>query len=402
MLQQTSNHRPFFILPISIRGLSYCLAVWCFVSAGLGVGRSETRKSDMHPSFSQATSSAAPDPGTPAMLVEHQIVGDEFDFTVAEGDSFASIGSRFGEKPNILARDNGKVVSDHLRAGETVHVDNRHIVPLEQSDSIEVNVPQRMLFHFEGGELSGVYPVAVGQPGKQQQTPIGSFVVVEMRKDPTWRVPRSIQREEKAEGKQVVGEIEPGPNNPLGKYWIGLSAPVIGIHGTNHPNSVYSDRSHGCMRLHPDDIEALFNDVDLNERVDIIYMPLLLAHLGDGRIFLESGGDIYQKGTSGLPAIRGLAQANGIESQIDWSRAEEVVNDAEGIARDVSFHSEGTCVSEKPTMLATNHEMPEDAAAESLMPDCNCHDRALRDVSAANPGPTRCTPPPEVKVETPG
>jgi L,D-transpeptidase ErfK/SrfK len=356
----------------------------------------------MRPSFFPVTSSVAPTPGVSAVPIAHQIVGNEFDFTVANGDSFASIGSRFGEKPNILAHDNGKMVSDHLRVGEAVHVDNRHIVPLEESDSIEVNLPQRMLFHFEDNEVSGVYPVAVGQPGRQKQTPIGSFVVVQMRKDPTWRVPPSIQREEKAEGKKVVGEIEPGPNNPLGKYWIGLSAPVIGIHGTNHPSSVYSDRSHGCVRLRPDDIEALFHDVDLNDRVDIIYMPLLLANLGDGRIFLESGEDIYHRGSSGIAAIRDLAQANGIESQIDWYRAEEVVNDAEGIARDVSFHSELTYVSEKPTMLATSDKMPEDAAVESLMADSHCHDRVPRDIPAANPGSTHCTLLPEVELETPG
>jgi L,D-transpeptidase ErfK/SrfK len=139
------------------------------------------------------------------------MVGDEFDFTVADSDSFTTIGSRLGENPRILARDNGKEVGDRLHLGDTVHVNNRHIVPVEESDSIEVNLPQRMLFHFDGSELAGVYPVAVGKPGKQWQTPIGSFVVIQMRKDPTWHVPWSIQREEKAEGKKVVDEIQPGP-----------------------------------------------------------------------------------------------------------------------------------------------------------------------------------------------
>src|SRR5262249_13632826 len=177
--------------------------------------------------------------------------------------------------------------------GDTIHINNRHIVPLEEPDSIAVNLPQRMLFHFQDGELSGAYPVAVGRPGKQWQTPIGLFTVIQMRRDPAWRVPWSIRRENQAAGRAVVDEIEPGPTNPLGKYWIGLSAPVIGIHGTNRPSSVYSYRSHGCVRLRPDDIEALFNGVDLEDRVNIIYMPLILARLDDGRIFLESGKDIY-------------------------------------------------------------------------------------------------------------
>jgi L,D-transpeptidase ErfK/SrfK len=405
MLQQIrSNRRALFGLTISIRRICYLIVVPCclIASAAFALDRSDTSQAAASPPSSAPASSAAPNPGSPAQPIAHQMVGDEFDFTVADGDSFTTIGSRLGESPRILARDNGKEVGDRLHAGDTVHVNNRHIVPVEESDSIEVNLPQRMLFHFDGSELGGVYPVAVGQPGKQWQTPIGSFVVIQMRKDPTWRVPWSIQREEKAEGKKVVDEIQPGPNNPLGKYWIGLSAPVIGIHGTNHPSTVYSDRSHGCMRLRPGDIEALFNDIDLNDRVDIIYMPLLLAQLDDGRIFLESVKDIYHKGTGGIAAVRGLAQANGIESQIDWTRAVEVVNDAEGIARDVSFHSEHVNASKKPISLATNDKMPAEVAVESLMPDFQCRDLAPRDVPAADAGPTRCRLLPDVKVETPG
>ncbi len=240
----------------------------------------------------------------------------------------------------MLARDNGMQVTDHLDAGDTIHIDNRHIVPIEGADLIEVNLPQRMLFHFEGGRLSGAYPVAIGQPARQWQTPIGAFTVIQMQEDPTWRVPASIQREEEGAGKEVVDEIEPGPDNPLGKYWIGLSFPIIGIHGTNHPVSVYSYRTHGCVRLHPDDIEALFNAVDLNDRGVIVYYPLMLARLDDGRVFLESERDIYRKGTGGLDAVRALARADGIDNLIDWTRAGDVVNDEDGIARDVTLKSE--------------------------------------------------------------
>ena len=288
-----------------------------------------------------APAAAGPEkPGATPASIAHRIVGGEFDFIVEDGNSFTSLGSRFGESPRILARDNGKQVTDRLYAGDTIHIDNRHIVPFEGSDLIEINLPQRMLFHFESGRLSGAYPIAIGQPSKQWQTPIGSFTVIQMREDPTWRVPASIQREEENRGKGVKDEIEPGPDNPLGKYWIGLSFPVIGIHGTNHPVSVYSYRTHGCVRLHPDDIEALFNAVDLNDRGEIVYLPVMLARLDDGRIFLESARDIYRKGTGGIDAVRALAQASRIDSQIDWSRAGEVVTDEEGIAREVTLKSE--------------------------------------------------------------
>ncbi len=275
---------------------------------------------------------------TPAPL-SHRIVGGEFDFIVADGNSFRRIGSRFGVSPRILARDNSKEVTDELHAGDVIHIDNRHIVPLERANLIEVNLPQRMLFHFEDWRVTGAYPVAIGQPSKQWRTPIGSFKVIQMREDPTWRVPASIQREEEAEGKVVYDEVEPGPDNPLGKYWIGLSMPIVGIHGTNHPITVYSYQTHGCVRLHPDDIEALFDAVDLNDRGEIVYLPLMLARLDDGRIFLESQKDIYRKGTGGIDAVKALADASGIGSLIDWTRAGDVVTDEDGIARDVTLQS---------------------------------------------------------------
>jgi L,D-transpeptidase ErfK/SrfK len=282
----------------------------------------------------------AEEPATPLPPISHRIAGGQFDFIVWEGSTFTSIGSRFGESPKVLARENGKQVTDRLQTGDTIHIDNRHIVPIEGSDLIEVNLPQRMLFHFEGGRLSGAYPVAIGQPGKQWQTPTGAFTVIQMRENPTWRPPASIQREEEEEGKEVVDEIEPGPDNPLGKYWIGLSFPVIGIHGTNHPVSVYSYRTHGCVRLHPDDIEALFNAVDVNDSGQIVYIPVMLARLDDGRIFLESEKDIYRRGSGDIGAVKALARADGIDTLIDWSHAGEVLNDQDGIARDVTATTE--------------------------------------------------------------
>jgi L,D-transpeptidase ErfK/SrfK len=334
-----------------ISKLSCAIFVAFLVCTLMATGSSASELPDASPIATPAPSSdaklcpapAAPIaalPGAPLPPIAHRIAGGEFDFIAWEGSTFTSIGSRFGESPKVLARDNGKQVTDHLKAGDAIHIDNRHIVPIEGSDLIEVNLPQRMLFRFEGGRLSGAYPVAIGQPGKQWQTPTGAFTVIQMREDPTWRVPASIQREEEAAGKDVVDEIEPGPDNPLGKYWIGLSFPVIGIHGTNHPVSVYSYRTHGCVRLHPDDIQALFHDVDLNDRGEIVYLPLMLAKLDDGRVFLESEKDIYRRDTGGIDAVRALARANGIDNLVDWSVAGEVLNDQDGIARDVTATTE--------------------------------------------------------------
>jgi len=162
-----------------------------------------------------------------------------------------------------------------------------------------------MLFFFRGGTLAGAYPVAVGR--RSWQTPRGDFTVVEMQKDPIWTVPLSIQREMAQQGKEVWTRVLPGPDNPLGKYWIRLSGTDVGIHGTIAPSSTYRFRTHGCIRLHPDDAAKLFPMVTVGTPVRIIYEPVLLAHLDDGRIFLEANPDIYGRAPQALDDLQTLA-----------------------------------------------------------------------------------------------
>jgi L,D-transpeptidase ErfK/SrfK len=298
------------------------------------------------------TPSHTPTPrATPAPLAQ-RIVGDEFDLIAFERASFSRIGSRYGIGPKMLARENGKQITDRISVGDVLHIDNRHIVPLERFNGLLVNLPERMLFHFESGRTTGAYPIALGQPAKKWQTPTGTFKVIQMREDPTWRVPASIQQEMEEEGKDVIAEVEPGPDNPLGRFWIGLSLPVLGIHGTNHPLSIYSFRTHGCIRLHPDDIEALYDSVDLNDRGEIVYLPLMMARLDDGRIFLESQRDVYRRGTGGIDAVRALAEINHLSTVIDWAKAEQVVNDMDGIATDVTLKTGDVSVV-KPAEVVT-------------------------------------------------
>ena len=56
--------------------------------------------------------------------------------------------------------------------------------------------------------------------------------------------------------------MPPGPDNPLGTRWMGLSAPGVGIHGTDDPSSIGYSASHGCIRMQVPDAEWLFDHVD--------------------------------------------------------------------------------------------------------------------------------------------
>lgn len=263
------------------------------------------------------------------------LVGEQFDYAVQPGDSLTRIGARFGIEQPVLARMNGIKYSARLHPGQVLQIDNRHIVPEQMAEGILISLPQRMLYYFQAGKLVAHYPVGLGRPS--WPTPAGHFRTVDLQENKTWYVPKSIQEEMRREGKIVKTQVPPGPDNPLGKYWIGLSLPGIGIHGTIAPASIYYFQSHGCIRLHPDDIAALFQQVAKSQPGRIIYAPVLLARLEDGRIFLEVNRDIYKKGVDPVTSAENSARIQGLDAIINWDKVKDVIRAKEGLAREVGL-----------------------------------------------------------------
>jgi len=270
----------------------------------------------------------------PAADPDRVLVGGVSLHTVARGESLRSIGSRFGIDTATLAGDNALRTAAVLTPGQLVILDNRHIVPVAADEGvILVNVPQRMLFYRTAEEVWSA-PVAVGS--RAWATPLAPFEVVAREQDPTWDVPESIAAEARAKGQTLPAKIGPGPNNPLGRHWLGLSVGSIGIHGTNAPSSVYRAATHGCIRVHPDDISVLFDRVEVGTRGETIYEPVLLADDG-ANVFLEVHPDVYRRSRVGvLDEVRALASKAGMLDSIDWARARQVAADREGIARIVT------------------------------------------------------------------
>jgi L,D-transpeptidase ErfK/SrfK len=292
--------------------------------------------------FLTLDNSFAAEPTAPSL--SDAMVGREFVHTVQKGQSLALLGGRFGVEINILAADNGLRPNALLKEGQTLQIDNRHIVPRSIADGILINLPQRMLFHMRQGQVIQSYPVGLGRP--DWPTPTGGFKVISKEENPVWDVPKSIQEEMRREGKIVQQQVPPCPENPLGKHWMGLSIPGYGIHGTIAPASIYQFRTHGCIRLHPDDIAALFGDVSTGTPGLLIYQRLMVARLGD-RIFLEVHRDIYRKEPNPLGALLAIARANNLHSALDWEIAKEIIAKQEGVARDVT---------KKVAPNQTNHE----------------------------------------------
>lgn len=252
---------------------------------------------------------------------------------VQPGDTLQALAARAGVDAETLAVDNALKDRHVLVAGQRVIVDNRHIVPTDRrTAAIVVNVPQRMLF-LVAESVSG-RPLAVGR--RTWPTPLGEFQVVTRETDPTWDVPASIREEARRLGRTLPMSVPPGPANPLGRFWIGLTGGSVGIHGTNTPSSIYGAVTHGCMRLHPDDIAWLFPQTAIGMTVRTLYQPVLLADI-EGRVFLEVHADVYRRAPTSVATVRALAAERGLTDRIDWTAAERVVALRHGIARDVTI-----------------------------------------------------------------
>ena len=94
-------------------------------------------------------------------------------------------------------------------------------------------------------------------------TPLGSYEIITMQRNPWWRPPDS----DWAKGAKP---IPPGPGNPLGTRWMGISAPAVGIHGTPDAASIGYSASHGCIRMRVPQAEWLFERVDVGTPVYIL------------------------------------------------------------------------------------------------------------------------------------
>ena len=124
----------------------------------------------------------------------------------------------------------------------------------EAKHSLVLSLPDRKMALLENGSVKKVYVVAVGK--KSTPSPIGTFTIVSRLNNPTYSHRGRI--------------VAPGPDNPVGTRWMGLSVKGYGIHGTNAPESIGRAASHGCIRMAKVDLEELFDAVRTGDQVEII------------------------------------------------------------------------------------------------------------------------------------
>ena len=119
---------------------------------------------------------------------------------------------------------------------------------------IVVSLEDRKLALVEDGQVKKIYTVAVGKPSTP--SPVGTFTIERRVANPTYH----------HDGKTVL----PGPGNPVGTRWMGLSIHGYGIHGTNQPNSIGKAASHGCIRMSQADLEEFYDMVAVGDTVELV------------------------------------------------------------------------------------------------------------------------------------
>ena len=177
-----------------------------------------------------------------------------------------AVRSRVGRALNTRASTSilEKAVSD---GSSSARLSVRRLQPDVTEDSlgqtIVISISLNRLWLYDGVKLDRSYPVATGQP--QYPTPTGHFHIITKEVDPTWHNPARDTW-----GKDEPAEIGPGAGNPLGTRAMALDAPGILIHGTYVDSSIGTHASHGCIRMHIPDSEALFLLVGVGTPVIIV------------------------------------------------------------------------------------------------------------------------------------
>lgn len=223
--------------------------------------------------------------------------------------------------------------------GTEVLLPTRFILPDAPRDGLVLNVAALRLYYFPPvarGATPRVYthPIGIGRVG--WATPLGTTRVTAKVLKPTWYPPASVRKEHAEAGDPLPAVVPPGPDNPLGDHALRLALPSYLIHGTNRPWGVGMRVSHGCIRLYPEDIKALFDDVGPGTPVHIVEQPYMAAWDG-GRLYFSAYPPLEETGGDWLAALELIGASvddppEGVRPrEIDWARVARITREGRGI-----------------------------------------------------------------------
>ena len=228
-----------------------------------------------------------------------------------------------------------------LPVGTEMTIPTMWIVPDSRYQQLVVNTGEMRLYYFIKNATQ-VYTFPIGMGVLDFKTPSGMFKVVAKKVNPSWHIPKSLQK------KYEMAVMPPGPDNPLGEYKLTLSWGDYGIHGTHMPLGVGRLVSHGCTRMYPEHVKKLFPLVPVGTAVEYIYEPAKFG-FRQGHIFLSVHEDVYMKIRSMIWHVLNMLENRGLMDQVDMRRVMQVVEESNGMPVDITKKTEGVA------SLRSNH-----------------------------------------------
>ncbi len=163
---------------------------------------------------------------------------------------------------------NKYVNPNDIKKGEAIFVPRKRLIPEKNFEfyHIYINLSEKRLYYpVKINDKPYVITIPVGIGTDENKSPVGDFKITEKRRNPEWRVPKSI-REENPDLPEVV---PPGPDNPLGTRAMRLGNTSFLMHGTSKKFGIGMKVSHGCIRMYNKDVERLFDIVPKGTPVHI-------------------------------------------------------------------------------------------------------------------------------------
>ncbi|NIO10022.1 MAG: L,D-transpeptidase family protein [Deltaproteobacteria bacterium] len=257
--------------------------------------------------------------GSDSQPVE-SIIGEPVPHKVQQGETLLDIARRHHLGYLELIQANPGVDPWVPPVGLEIKVPSTWILPRPKAKGFVLNIPEMRLYYYLSDTEVMTFPLGIGMEG--WDTPAGKYRIGEKRKNPIWYVPKSIQ----AEMDEPRSVIPPGPENPLGSYWMRLSHTSYGIHGTNNPWAVGRKVTHGCLRLYPEDIAFLYPRVSSNLPVEIMYKRAKVG-FKEGQPYFQVYR--YQNAEDGILLVELIQAVRDLELDVDLRRMRELLRGAQ-------------------------------------------------------------------------
>jgi L,D-transpeptidase ErfK/SrfK len=224
-----------------------------------------------------------------------------------------------------------------IKTGTVVRLPNRRILPDSPHVGITLNIAEYRMYYYPADQPGTVRSYSHGVGRQDWQTPLGRTTVAKKVKDPAWHPPESIRREHAANGDFLPETVLPGIHNPLGAYALYLNLPGdYRIHGTDIDKifGIGMQITHGCVRMYPEDIEALYKSVPIGTPVYIVKQPIKVGWLNN-TLYIEAHPDLEgeektqdQRYAAALALIE--KANNGVVPDFDQVALAQAIKDLDG------------------------------------------------------------------------